>query len=432
MGASHRRRIENRLSDPTTEHGAIQKRTVRVLQQGVVPGGLAMGTSYSVAALLGSEITGSDTLGAIAAVGLSIGQSLAGIPVAAVMARRGRRIGIGYAYLVGSVGATCALLAALTETYLLLVVGMTLCGCGQAGNLAARYAGSDLATDENRARSISLVVWANTVGSVLGPTVGLGLRSLAGSSEGGSGFIFSYMVSITLFVVASSTILKRLRPDPLLLVADVNKTAIRGPRFSDLSLILSRPAARVALLGMMLSQGVMVGVMTVTPLHMRDGNQDPLVIGLMISLHIVGMYAFSPWIGRIADRLSKELLIGVGAVITAVGAEIASHTEAPEATGHFVGLFLIGIGWCSSLVAGSALMTEAFPPEARVATQSTADVLMTATGAAAGISSGLAVEQRSYHDLAHWAALVSVFLAVIAAIAVVQGARVRETRPEGE
>jgi len=427
MGANHCTRSRTGLSDQETEYEATQKRTVRVLQQGVVPGGLAMGTSYSVAALLGSEITGSDTLGAIAAVGLSVGQSLAGIPVAAVMAKQGRRIGIGYAYLVGSLGATCALLAAVTETYILLVVGMTLCGCGQAGNLAARYAGSDLATDENRARSISLVVWANTVGSVLGPTVGLGLRSLAGSSEGGSGFIFSYMVSITLFVVAASSILKRLKPDPLLLVADASKTKIRGPRFSDLSLIFSRPAARVALLGMMLSQGVMVGVMTVTPLHMRDGNQDPLVIGLMISLHIVGMYAFSPWIGKIADRLSKELLIGVGAVITAVGAEIASHTDAPEATGHFVGLFLIGIGWCSSLVAGSALMTEAFPPESRVATQSTADVLMTATGAVAGISSGLAVEQRSYHDLAHWAALVSVFLAVVAAIAVVQGARVRET-----
>ena len=92
---------------------------------GVVPGGLAMGTSYSVAALLGSEITGSDTLGALAAVGLSIGQSLSGIPIAGLMARRGRRIGIGTAYLVGSIGASCSLLAALTETYVLLVIGMT-------------------------------------------------------------------------------------------------------------------------------------------------------------------------------------------------------------------------------------------------------------------------------------------------------------------
>ena len=144
------------MTDPSLNRDLLQRRTVRVLQMGVVPGGLAMGTSYSVAALLGSEITGSDTLGALAAVGLSIGQSLSGIPIAGLMARRGRRIGIGTAYLVGSIGASCSLLAALTEIYVLLVIGMTLCGCGQAGNLAARYAGSDLATDDNRARSI---VW---------------------------------------------------------------------------------------------------------------------------------------------------------------------------------------------------------------------------------------------------------------------------------
>ena len=102
MGAKNCARIENRLTHQTTDRDAVQKRTVRVLQQGGVPGGLAMGTSYSVAALLGSEISGSDTLGALAAVGLSIGQSLAGIPVATVMAKRGRRIGIGAAYLVGS------------------------------------------------------------------------------------------------------------------------------------------------------------------------------------------------------------------------------------------------------------------------------------------------------------------------------------------
>ena len=122
--------------------------------------------------------------------------------------------------------------------------------------------------------------------------------------------------------------------------------------------------------------------------------------------------------------------VPVGAVLTAVGSEIASHTAAPAATGHMVGLLLIGIGWCGSLVAGSALMTEAFEPEVRVATQATADVLMTATGAAAGVASGLAVEQRSNHDLAHWATFVSIFLAVVAAIAVVQSSRVDETEPQ--
>lgn len=427
MGQDHCGRTETRLTDVETDRDEVQRRTIRVLQGGVIPGGLAMTTSYAASALLGSEITGSDSRGAIAAVGLSIGGTLAGLPVAAVMARTGRRIGIGGAYLVGALGAATAALAAVTEIYILLVVGMILVGCGQAGNLAARYAGADLATDENRARSISLVIWASTVGSVLGPTIGLGLRSISGSDVGASGYILPYVCSVGFFLIAAAGILYRLRPDPLHLVAREGAAGFRVPRVSDLGLILAHPSARVALLGMMLSQAAMVGVMTVTPLHMTDGDQDALVIGAMISLHIVGMYFFSPAIGKIADRISKELLIGVGAVVTALGSEIASHTDAPDATGHIVGLFLIGVGWCGSLVAGSALMTEAFEPEVRVATQATADVLMTATGAAAGVASGLAVEQRSYHDLAHWATFLSIFLAVVAAIAVVQGSRVRET-----
>ena len=430
MGEDHCGRTESRLTDAITDRDEIQRRTIRVLQGGVIPGGLAMTTSYAASALLGSEITGSDTRGAIAAVGLSIGGTLAGLPVAAVMARTGRRIGRGGAYLVGASGAASAALAAITEIYFLLVVGMILVGCGQAGNLAARYAGADLATDENRARSISLVIWASTVGSVLGPTIGLGLRSISGSDVGASGYILPYVCSVVFFLIAAAGVLYRLRPDPLHLVASEGAAGFRAPRVSDLGLILAHPSARVALLGMMLSQAAMVGVMTVTPLHMTDGDQDALVIGVMISLHIVGMYFFAPAIGKIADRISKELLIGIGAVVTAVGSEIASHTDAPDATGHMVGLLLIGIGWCGSLVAGSALMTEAFEPEVRVATQATADVLMTATGAAAGVASGLAVEQRSYHDLAHWATFVSIFLAVVAAIAVVQSSRVDETEPQ--
>ena len=297
-------------------------------------------------------------------------------------------------------------MAAFSETYILLVVGMSVCGCGQAGNLAASYAGSDLATDENRAKSISLVVWANTVGAVLGPTVGLGLRSLAGSSEGGSGFVFSYLVSVTLFVVAAGAILKRLRPDPLLLVADASKVSIRGPRFSDLGLILGHPAARIALLGMMLSQGVMVGVMTVTPLHMRDGNQDPLVIGLMISMHIVGMYAFSPIVGRLVDRLGPHRLIVVGSLLLAVGADVAAHDEAHQSLSAFVGMFIVGIGWSCGLIASSALLVRTFDGPNRVGIQGLADMCMTTGGASAGIVAGLVLEVSTFPVLGHGAAVV--------------------------
>jgi MFS family permease len=250
---------------------------------------------------------------------------------------------------------------------------------------------------------------------------------MIGSGNGAARFAPAYVLAAVLFLVASASIHLRLRPDPLQVAVGNEHGGVQAPSFAALKGVIAHPMARLAVIGMMLSQGVMVGTMTVAPLHMRDGGQANTVIGLMISLHIVGMYALSPLIGRITDRIGGPLVVGVGAIISAVGAEIASHTDAGHATGHIVGLLLIGVGWCCAVVAGAALLTSAFAPEDRVASQATSDVMMTAMGALAGISAGLAVEERSFHDLAHWAMFVSIGLAVIVAIAVVQASRVRET-----
>lgn len=427
MGESHCSRIERQLTETLDDVAGVQRQTIRVLQSGVVPAGLAMAAGFSACALLGLEITGSETKGALAAVCLSTGGSLAGLPLGLLMARRGRRVGLSVAYAIGSAGALLGLTAAVFSVYPLLILGMLLIGCGQAGNLAARYAGADLATDANRARSISLVMWATTLGTVLGPTLGLGLSSIIGGDNGAARFAPSYVLAAILFLVASATIHMRLRPDPLQVAVGNEQGRVQAPSFAAFKAVIAHPMARLAVIGMMLSQGVMVGTMTVAPLHMRDGGQATTVIGLTISLHIVGMYALSPLIGRITDRIGGPLVVGAGAIISAIGAEIASHTDAEHATGHIVGLLLIGVGWCCSVVAGAALLTSAFAPQDRVASQATADVMMTAMGALAGISSGLAVEERSFHDLAHWAMLVSIGLAVIVAIAVVQASRVRET-----
>ncbi len=412
------------MSDLEAERRGIQKRVVRVLQLGVIPGGLAMTSGYAAAALLGSEITGSETKGALAAMCLSLGGTLLGLPLGVIMARRGRRLGLTIGYLSGALGGFLASVAALTGAYILLVLGMVLIGSGQASNLAARYTGADLASDQDRAESMSLVMWANTVGSVLGPTIGLGLTSL-GSENSTARFALPYIFSTVLFSIAASIIFKSLKPDPLHIAAKFGGVSdIKPPSFSALKKLVSHPTARLGLLGMMLSQAVMVGVMTVTPLHMKDGGQSTAFIGLMISLHIVGMYAFSPLVGKLTDHFGCEVMIGLGALMLALGAEVASHTSAPDAMGHIVGLFLVGVGWNFCIVAAGSLIVSAFEPGIRVATQASADVLMTATGATAGISSGLAVEQRSFHDLAHWAMFVGLALAVITTISVVRRQKV--------
>lgn len=402
----------------------LARRTVRILQIGVIPGGLAMTASFSAATLLADQMTGSETKAGLAAVCLSIGGTLAGLPIAALMARHGRRVGLSTGYLVGAVGASLAFLSAFAGRYSLLVVGMVLIGTGQASNLAARYAGADLATDENRARSISLVLWASTVGSVLGPTVGLGVKGLLADSDSLRGFALPYVLAIALFVVAAFTISRRLRPDPLHVVAaDAGAVGVKLPSLAEAGRLLAHPVASIALIAMMLSQAVMVGVMTVSPIHMSQGGQNELLIGFMLSLHIAGMFAFSPYVGWLVDRLGGQPVILIGAMVLAIGAQTAANTDAAHAAGHFWGLFGVGIGWSCCVVAASSLLTASFPIERRVSVQATADVLMTALGAAAGVSSGLAVERRDYGDLASWGAYVALALGIVAFVAVVRKIR---------
>jgi len=407
------------------ERDELARRTIRVLQLGVIPGGLAMTASFSAATLLADQMTGSETKASLAAVCLSIGGTLAGIPLAALMARHGRRAGLAAGYSTGAIGGTLALLSAFTGRYSMLVAGMVLIGTGQAANLAARYAGADLATDENRARSISLVLWASTVGSVLGPTVALGLKSLFADTEGLSGFALPYALTLGLFGLAAVNIWRRLRPDPLHVVAaDTGSASVKLPSLAEAGRILAHPVASIALIGMMLSQAVMIGVMTVSPIHMSQGGQNPLIIGIMLSLHIAGMFAFSPYVGWLVDRVGGQLIIVAGALVLTVGAVMAANTEAQHATGLLLGLFLIGIGWSCCVVSASSLLTASFPLERRVSVQATADVLMTALGASAGVSSGLAVEHRSYAELASWGAWVAVALGIAAVVMLVRNFRV--------
>ena len=412
------------------ERDELARRTIRVLQLGVIPGGLAMTASFSTATLLAHQMTSSETKASLAAVCLSIGGTLAGIPLAALMARHGRRAGLAAGYFIGAIGATLSLLSAFAGRYSMLVTGMVMIGTGQAANLAARYAGADLATDENRARSISLVLWASTVGSVLGPTVALGLKSLFADTEGLSGFALPYALTLGLFGLAAVNIWRRLRPDPLrVAAADTGSAGVKLPSLAEAGRILAHPVASIALIAMMLSQAVMVGVMTVSPIHMQAGDQNPLIIGIMLSLHIAGMFAFSPYVGWLVDRIGGQLVIVLGALVLAVGAGFAANTEAAHATGLLWGLFLVGVGWSCCVVAASSLLTASFSVERRVSVQATADVLMTALGAAAGVSSGLAVEHRSYADLASWGAWVAVALGIAAVVMLVRNFRTTRRLP---
>ena len=215
-----------------------------------------------------------------------------------------------------------------------------------------------------------------------------------------------------LFLAAAAIIEIRLRPDPLVLAGGVGsgEEDTRLPFKVALGLILRNPKARLAVLAMMVSQATMVGTMTLTPLHMNDGGQSKGAISIMLFSHIMGMYALSPLVGRLADQIGRYPMLVLSGVLCVAGALWAGFTPPEGFLGITGGQTVIGLAWCFGIIAASGLLTESFPVEQSASIQGAGDMCMMGFGAVAGISAGAIVSYRSYLDLNLAAAILGVVL----------------------
>ncbi|MEC7924842.1 MAG: MFS transporter [Actinomycetota bacterium] len=392
--------------DNTAEISLLQRRTLRTLMVGLVPAGAAMTSAYSAAAVLGEELTDSETLGGLAAASATVGSALATLWLARLMVTYGRRPGLLAGYITASVGSVIAMIAALTGWYLFLIPGILGVGVGSASSLAARFAAADLASPDHRARAIGTLVWSSTIGAVLGPTIGFGPAKRLAKLMNIPELAGPYLISSILFAIAAIVIHVWLRPDPLVVAGGLGSSKQDRGFKEALKSITGSPVGKLAVGSMATGHIVLGGVMTMTPLNMNDGGHELEIIGFVISLHIIGMYAAAPIIGWFVDRLTAGPILAIGGMMLFVGSEMASHTQANESAGVFIGLFLIGLGWSCGLIASSALLTNEFEGSVRVRVQGLADTIMSASGGAAGLGSGLMVSMTDYKTLCHYVAFI--------------------------
>lgn len=414
------------------EKAVVQTHTVRVLLASQTSGGVGLVATYIVSALLAKDITGSATLATIAAACLSIGAALVSVPLSRVMAKKGRRAGLRMAYLVGVAGAACAVLAAITRNYPLLCLGVLGAGAGNAANLATRYAASDLAHEDRRARTISIIVWATTIGSTTG-SVASGFASDFGNTIGLPDKAGSYLLSGLMFLIAAAIVEFFLRPDPLVVAGGIGQQTVDTtqptPR-EAVRLIWNNPSARLAVGAMIVCQVTMVGVMALTPLHMDDGGQSQSAIGMMMAMHIWGMYAFSPLVGQLTDRIGSFPMLYISGGLCTWGAFWAALTPGDAKLGVFMGNFLIGLGWCFGVIAASSLIVSLFPIHQRVAVQGVGDSAMIGAGAVAGLSSGALYSVFDYRGVNY--ANAAFGIALIGGVAITYFAMRRSRRADAE
>lgn len=403
------------------EVAALQRRTVGVLAAGQVLGGIAFGATVSLGALLAADLSGQDALSGLATASVTLGASFCAIPLARLAARRGRRVALTLGNLFALVGIAVVITAAALRVFPLLLVGVILIGAGNAGNLQSRFAATDLAVSGRRARDLGVVVWATTVGGVLGPlllTPGEALGQVIGMPPLTGAYAFSIVAQLAAFVLYVIA----LRPDPLLVA---QRLARGGEARREHIIETDRPlTARYAIFAVAGSHVVMASVMAMTPVHLAHLAPEhvTLVVGTTIALHVFGMYGLSPLFGMLADRWGRIATILLGQALLAAALVLAAVAPDSQWT-VLVALFLLGAGWSAATVSGAALLTESTLTALRPKRQGLSDTIMTFSAAVGSVLAGVVLAWIGYGGLALVALLVVVAVSVLAPYARVLAVR---------
>ena len=416
------------MSSILTIRLGLQRKILTVLAIGQVLGAIGTGASFSIGSLMAAHISGSPALGGLAATFATLGTAILAFPLARFANRWGRRWALSLGLLVAAAGSATVVWADVAQSFPLFIVGIALVGAGTAVNLQTRFAATDLAQPATRARDLSLVVWATTVGVVIGPNLAapgdvfgllLGLPTLAGAFAIAS---FFYAVGVVFFAIG-------LRPDPLLearaqRVRDgVEVVSTKRSIGAAFGILRATPMAAAAVVSIALSHGVMVGIMSMTPVHLSMMNVILPLIGLTVSLHTAGMYGFSPLFGWLSDRWGRITVIVLGQIIL-LAALVLSAVLPDDMTAIAVSMTLLGLGWSAATVSASALLTESVTPEDRPTVQGLSDTLMSLTGAAAGAAAGLTLAAIGYGPLS--VVTIALTVAVTGTVLIVR-ARTRGT-----
>ncbi|SDM41119.1 MFS transporter [Allokutzneria albata] len=400
-------------SAPVEALPRVQRRTLIVLVAAQVLGGAGPAVSATVVALLAQDMLGSTSLAGLPSALVTTGSALAAAIVGWICQAHGRRPGLVAGYLSGAVGSAGVITAAVIGSPLLFLLALFVYGAGMSTNLQARYAGADLAVPARRARAVSTVLVATTLGGVVGPNLaapagefarGLGIPHLAGP----------FLLAGAAYVLAAVVLAVGLRPDPLLLARNDNAERPAEPDTANGLPHLDgggrRSVVLVGALVMVLAQLVTYPIMMMTPVHVQGHGHGTAASGFVIAVHIGAMFLPSPLTGWLVDRHGPRRIAAASGLLLLAGALTAAVAPGAAITTLAVALALLGLGWNLGMISGTAMITHAAPPATRARTQSLVDAAIAIAGATGGMASGLVVDAAGLPALALAGGLVALVL----------------------
>ena len=391
-----------------------QRKIVKVLGLAQVLNGIGVAGTVAAGSLLVSSITKSDGLSGLAQTISVLGAAVMALPLARLTQNGGRRLALTFGYSIGVIGALFAILGGANRNLFFMLLGAFMVGAASASGYQARFAAIDLATPEKRSKDLSFVVWGSTIGAVTGPNL-MEPSGVFASALGLPKLVGPYFIAAFTLALSVTVIQLFLKPDPFLTANKAVEGTATKPRESTRSAlkhIKEYPIALFAIASVAIGHLAMVSIMVMTPVHMAHSDATLRIIGLVISVHVLGMYAFSPIVGSISDKFGRIRTIQIGILILIASALISGLAPHHDSFTLGIGLFLLGLGWSFTLIAGSTLLSETVSVEMRPSTQGASDLVMNLMGAGGAAIGGVIIGLFSYAALCYATGLVVVALGI--------------------
>ncbi|MBK4209890.1 MFS transporter [Bacillus licheniformis] len=415
MAGYSERTVESYIDSPDRLK-RLYKRVLFIVSLSQIFGGAGLAAGITVGALLAKQMLGTDAFSGVPSALFTLGSAGAAFGVGRLSQRYGRRTGLTASFMVGGIGAIGVVAAALINSIILLFVSLLIYGAGTATNLQARYAGTDLADKKQRAKAISVTMVMTTFGAVAGPNL-VDVMGKFASIIGVPPLAGPFILSAAAFILAGLVLYILLRPDPLEIAKKI-ETYRQENKLADESKSAGasddQKGITIGAAVMVLTQIVMVAIMTMTPVHMQHHGHSLGDVGIVIGFHIGSMYLPSLVTGILVDKIGRTAISIASGVTLLLAGAVAALAPSDSLVLLIVALSLLGLGWNFGLISGTAQIIDSTEPSTRAKVQGTLDVLIALAGASGGALSGMVVAHSSYAVLSLAGGLLS--LALIPAV----------------
>lgn len=331
-------------------------------------------TMITFGGLVGKMLAEDKSMATLPVAMYVVGSMLSTVPASFIMRRIGRRGGFLLGAVGGIISGLLAAYAIFEGSFWLFSLSAFIGGIYQAHTQYYRFAATEAAPSEYAARAISLVLAGGVASALFGPWIVVSTRDLLAPVPFAGAYVTASIVSLVAFAVIS--FLKIPRPE-------IEHESKGGRPMLE---IARQPVFVAAVLSAAMSYGLMVLVMTSTPLAMEVCGFSIEATGGVIQGHVLAMFIPSFFSGWLISRIGILRVLYSGMAMFALGAVVA--ISGIDFTNFYVTLVLVGVGWNFLFVGGTTLLAEAYRPEEKAKVQGFNELIVSISAATASFSSG--------------------------------------------